>query len=339
MNKKIDKLRSKIDEIDDRIAPSLVDRLKLAEEIVTIKRSLGIEVYDPDRETEIVERLAEKPSFDKSDLRKIYSEIFKISKKKARSEAIKNASLKELLGIYPILIAGPCAVESAEQIDKIAEYVAECGVRILRGGAYKPRTSPKSFQGVGKAGLRYLREAADKRKMFVISEFLDSETLREQIDYVDVIQIGARNMASYGLLKKFGTLAADAQKPVMLKRGFSAGIEEFLSAAEYLTESGVEDVLLCLRGVRTFEQAESEMRFSPDLGAILELKSRTDLPVLFDPSHSTGLAEYVEPISRAALSLGADGLMIESHFAPEDSLVDARQTISPSVLKNIIDQI
>lgn len=339
MNEKINKIRSKIDKIDERIAASLADRLKLAEEIVSIKKSLGIEVYDPDREDEIVERLAEKTSFVQNYPNKIYREIFKISKDKARSEAIKNASLKELLRLRPILIAGPCAVESAEQVDKIAEYVAERGIRILRGGAYKPRTSPKCFQGVGKVGLRYLRESADKRNMFVISEFLDSETLREQIDYVDIIQIGARNMASYGLLKKFGKIAAVAGKPVMLKRGFSAGIEEFLSAAEYLTEAGVEDVLLCLRGVRTFEQTESAMRFTPDLGAILELKSRTDLPILFDPSHSTGLAEYVAPISRAALSLGADGLMIETHFAPEDSLVDARQTISPGVLKNIIDDI
>ncbi len=251
-------------------------------------------------------------------------------------------SEQENNGIYkefrksPVLIAGPCAVESEEQIKRMARIVSGMGIKFLRAGAFKPRTSPRSFQGLGLPGLKFLRNAADEYGLKVVSEIMNSSLLPECYDLIDIIQVGSRNMDSYGLLKAIGKATARDKKPVLIKRGFNATLKEFLMASEYITAEGNPNVILCLRGIRTFEQIDSAMRFTPDLGAIPELKDMTSLPVIFDPSHSTGNAAYVESISAAALLLGADGLLIEVHDDPLNALSDGTQSILPQQLENII---
>lgn len=234
------------------------------------------------------------------------------------------------------IIAGPCSVESYQQIDEIANKLSQLGIKFLRGGAFKPRTSPNSFQGLGELGIHFLREAANKYNMYVVSELLDSYQVDKYHNIVDVIQIGSRNMSSYQLLKHIGKVTSRTGKPVLLKRGFSATITELIYAAEYIINEGNPNVILCLRGIRTFEQMDSMMRFTPDLAAILELKERCKLKIFFDPSHSTGKTQYVIQISKAALLLGASGLLIECHNSPDKALSDGRQSILPEQLNEIL---
>lgn len=238
------------------------------------------------------------------------------------------------------IFAGPCSVESEEQILTIAEELSALGIKYLRGGAFKPRTSPKSFQGLGEQGLIFLRNAADRYNMSVVSELLDTNQLEKYIDMIDVVQIGSKNMMSYGFLKTVGKLTAKQKKKVLLKRGFQSTINEFLLAAEYIMNEGNPDVILCLRGIRTFEQIDSALRFTPDLAGILEIKEKMkdiSLPVFFDPSHATGNARYVIEISKAAIMLGADGLLIECHPHPEKAVSDGEQSILPGKLIEILD--
>lgn len=239
----------------------------------------------------------------------------------------------------PVIIAGPCAIESEKQIIRISSELASMGIKFLRGGAYKPRTSPKTFQGLGRKGLEYMRKAAEANNMKIVSELLETKQLEESYDLIDIIQIGSRNMSSYGFLKQVGKMTAKDNKPVLLKRGFNSTLNELILASEYITEFGNPNIIFCLRGIRTFEQIDSKMRFTPDLAGILELKEMTPQPVIFDPSHSTGNSKYVVDIAKAALLLGADGLMIETHYNPIVALSDGEQSILPEKLKEIIDYI
>jgi 3-deoxy-7-phosphoheptulonate synthase len=241
------------------------------------------------------------------------------------------------LELKPFVIAGPCSVESEEQITRIAGELSIQGIRFLRGGAHKPRTSPKTFQGLGDQGYEYLRRAADKYGMFSVSEVMDERQLDKSFDLVDMFQIGSRNMASYSFLKAIGKKTSTDNKPVLLKRGFSSTLQELIFAADYIIDQGNPNVILCLRGIRTFEQIESEMRFTPDLGAILELKERTNLRIVFDPSHSTGNKKYVVQVAKTALFMGADGLMIETHDRPEEAMSDPKQCILPDMLSEIME--
>lgn len=220
------------------------------------------------------------------------------------------------------VIAGPCAVESREQMFESAARVAESGAVMLRGGAYKPRTSPYAFQGMGAEGVRLLREAGDAYGLPVVTEIVSSEHIPAMIDYVDVYQIGARNMQNFELLKKVGALG----KPVILKRGLSATIEEWLMAAEYLLASGTEDVILCERGIRTYEKAT---RNTLDLSAIPVLRALTHLPIIVDPSHAVGVRDKVPPMALAAIAAGADGLIVEVHPSPDIALSDGAQSLYP----------
>ncbi|MFQ5498039.1 MAG: 3-deoxy-7-phosphoheptulonate synthase [Candidatus Zixiibacteriota bacterium] len=218
------------------------------------------------------------------------------------------------------LISGPCAVESRTQIRKIARLVRETGTLLLRGGAYKPRSSPYSFQGLGEEGLKYLREAADENGMAVVSEVMDRVDIIPVLKYVDMIQVGARNMQNFALLKELGKV----QKPILLKRGMSATIKELLMAAEYIMAGGNHQVVLCERGIRTFE---NYTRNTLDISAIPILKKLSHLPVIADPSHGTGIRDKVAPMARAAIAAGADGLIIESHYDPDSALSDGAQTL------------
>lgn len=236
-----------------------------------------------------------------------------------------------------VIIAGPCSVENEKQINQIAESISELGLKFFRAGAFKPRTSSSSFQGLGLVGLELIRKAADRNNLLVVSEILDTSHIGECYDMIDIVQIGSRNMAAYSLLKNIGKATAKDKKPVLLKRGFNATLNEMISAAEYITNEGNPNVLLCLRGIRTFEQIDSDMRFTPDLGSILELKYKTNLPIIFDPSHAGGDAKYVEMLAKTALFLGANGLLVETHNEPEKALTDGKQSIKPDILKNIVN--
>ena len=221
------------------------------------------------------------------------------------------------------VIAGPCAVESAEQMTATAQAVAATGAHLLRGGAYKPRSSPYSFQGQGAAGLAHLAEAKRLTGMPIVSEVLDAADLPGMLEVVDALQIGARNMQNFSLLRAVGK----AGRPVVLKRGMAATIEELLLAAEYILDSGNPNVVLVERGIRTFETAT---RNTLDLNAVAFLKLRTHLPVLVDPSHGTGRRELVAPLARASAAVGADGVMIEVHIDPRRALSDGHQSLSPT---------
>ena len=218
------------------------------------------------------------------------------------------------------VIAGPCAVESEEQILSIAREVKADGAQILRGGAFKPRTSPYSFQGLGKEGLRLLKLAHDETGMSTVTEVTDEASIDLALGYVDMIQIGARNMQNFQLLKAVG----NANIPVLLKRGMSSTIDEWLNAAEYLLSEGNENVVLCERGIRSFEPAT---RNTLDLSAVVAVKTKTHLPVLVDPSHASGVAAYVTPLAKAAAACGADGIEVEVHDHPEKALSDGPQAL------------
>lgn len=230
------------------------------------------------------------------------------------------------------IIAGPCSVESAEQILRIAREVKAAGANLLRGGAFKPRTSPYDFQGLGETGLQYLREAARETGLKVVTEVLDPRHVELVTKYADCLQIGSRNMQNYPLLREVG----QSNKPVLLKRGLSATYEELLLAAEYIMAEGNAQLVLCERGVRGLP---SELRFTLDLNAVPYLKERTHLPIIVDPSHGTGDARLVPAMSRAAVACGADGVIIETHYSPSESASDARQTISTDELAALVREL
>jgi 3-deoxy-7-phosphoheptulonate synthase len=225
-------------------------------------------------------------------------------------------------GTEIVAAAGPCAVESAAQIGEIAEKVARAGAKLLRGGAFKPRSSPYSFQGLGEEGLKLMRAAADDNGLLVVSEVMDPSQIDVMLPYVDVMQVGARNMQNYYLLRALGEI----QKPVLLKRGMSATIEELLLSAEYIMSGGNYNVILCERGIRTFD---TYMRNTMDIAAIPVIKQLSHLPVVADPSHGTGRRDKVAAMARAAVAAGADGLLIEVHQDPERALSDGAQSLYP----------
>jgi 3-deoxy-7-phosphoheptulonate synthase len=224
-----------------------------------------------------------------------------------------------------VIVAGPCAVESWEQLEEVATAAKSCGAHLLRGGAFKPRTSPYSFQGLGEEGLKLLARAREKTGLPVVTEVMTPEAVPLVEEYADCLQVGARNMQNFNLLQACGK----AGKPILLKRGLSATLEELLMAAEYVLSSGNPDVILCERGVRTFERAT---RNTLDLSAVAVLKEWSHLPVIVDPSHGTGHASLVPPMSRAAIACGADGLLIEVHPHPERALSDGPQSLTPAAL-------
>src|SRR5579872_1250284 len=231
-----------------------------------------------------------------------------------------------------VVAAGPCAVESAEQIEKIAASVAKAGAKLLRGGAFKPRSSPYSFQGLGEEGLKLMRNAADKNGLLVVSEVMDPSQIAVMLPYVDILQVGARNMQNYHLLRSLGEI----DKPILLKRGMSATIEELLLCAEYILAGGNYKVILCERGIRTFD---TYLRNTLDIAAIPVIKSLSHLPVFADPSHGTGRRDKVAPMARAAVAAGADGLIIEVHSDPERALSDGVQSLYPAQFAELMDQV
>jgi len=234
------------------------------------------------------------------------------------------------------IIAGPCSVESREQMREVAACLSELGIKVMRGGAYKPRTSPFSFQGLEEEGLVIMREAADEYGLLVVTEVTDSAHAETVDAYADILQIGTRNMANFSLLKKIGEVTAESGKPVVFKRGMASTIEEWLQASNYITMNGNENVILCERGIRTFETA---YRFTLDITAVPVVHNLSLLPIIIDVSHPAGRADLVPAISRAAVAVGADGIMVEVHPNPREALCDGPQSLDLEGIRSLVGEL
>ena len=289
----------------------------------TVIGAVGAKVIDP-RDIELLDGVQEVIKV---------SSGFKLTSRMFQSEdTVIDVNGVKFGGVHTGLIAGPCTVESYEQMDKTAQELVKSNVKIIRGGAFKPRTSPYAFQGMGLDGLKIIREVADKYNMAVTSEIMDISQLDWFNEYVDIFQIGARNMQNYNLLKEMGHV----KKPVILKRGLSATFEELLLSAEYILSGGNRNVILCERGIRTFEKYT---RNTLDLSAIPVIKKLSHLPIIIDPSHGTGLRDKVAPMSRASVAAGCDGLIIEVHHNPEIATCDGAQSLYPEQYDKLYKEI
>jgi len=281
-------------------------------EINTVIGAVGGKAIQDRRDIEVMDGVQEVIRITSSY--KLASRMFK------SEDTVIKVREAEIGGNKIAVIAGPCAVESMEQLEAVAETLSRCGVKLFRGGAFKPRTSPYSFQGLGEEGLKYLRQVADKYNMGIVSEIMEVSQVDVCLKYVDILQVGARNMQNFNLLRELG----HTRKPILLKRGLSATIEELLMSAEYIMAGGNREVIFCERGIRTFETAT---RNTLDLSAVPTLKGLSHLPVVVDPSHATGKRDMVAPMSRAAIAAGADGITVEVHNCPECALCDGAQSL------------
>jgi 3-deoxy-7-phosphoheptulonate synthase len=238
----------------------------------------------------------------------------------------------EIGGKNVLVMAGPCSVESRDQLFTTAELVAKAGARVLRGGAYKPRSSPYSFQGLGLDGLKLLREAGEKFNLLIISEVMEIAQIEPMLPYIDIFQVGARNMQNFNLLRELGKI----RKPILLKRGIAATLEELLCSAEYLLAGGNYEIILCERGIRTFE---TYTRNTMDISAIPIIHKLSHLPITADPSHGTGRRDKVAPMARASVAAGADALLIEVHHQPDKALSDGAQSLYPEQFAKLMDEL
>jgi 3-deoxy-7-phosphoheptulonate synthase len=300
---------------------------------------MGLAVHRSDGAKQtVLGAIGDLGALDFEDVRRLpgVQDVVKISAPyKLASRAFRAERTEVMAGGVPLggtkigIMAGPCAVESEEQVETVAGALARAGATILRGGAYKPRTSPYTFQGLGEEGLKVLRRCADRHGLAVVSEVLDTQHVPVVERYVDILQIGARNMQNFALLREVGKL----RKPVLLKRGMSATIEEWLMAAEYVLAGGNSQVLLCERGIRTFETA---LRNTLDLSCVPLLHQLSHLPVVVDPSHATGMRDKVLPMTLAAVAAGADAIMVEVHPTPERALSDGAQSLDVSAFEDLV---
>jgi 3-deoxy-7-phosphoheptulonate synthase len=231
-----------------------------------------------------------------------------------------------------VVIAGPCAIETRELLDRTATAVKSAGAHLLRGGAHKPRTSPRTFQGLGAEGVDLLAEVGRRHGLPIVSEVMDASQIPQMAERVDLLQVGARNMQNFSLLKELSRV----RRPVLLKRGLAATVDEWLHAADYLLDGGNENVILCVRGIRTFG---NETRFTLDLGAVAYARTRCDLPIIVDPSHATGVRELVTPLALGAAAVGADGIMVEVHPQPEQALCDGPQALTPVGFETLMQKL
>jgi 3-deoxy-7-phosphoheptulonate synthase/chorismate mutase len=314
----------------------LSERARATQEIHKLKTIAGLPVHDPLREQEMLtELLGENPGpFADGMVAQLFTEIFRVTRalmehderrglRVARAAGVPDVVLRirdHSVGEHPILIAGPCSVENALQLERTAAFLASRGVRFLRGGAFKPRTSPYEFQGLGEPALELLRDAASRHGMASITEVVDTRHVDVVARHVDVLQVGARNMQNFELLKEVGR----SKKPVLLKRGMAATLSELLHAAEYVVSQGNDAIMLCERGIRSFE---TQTRNTLDISAVPLLRRATALPVLVDVSHAAGRIDILAPLARAALAAGAQGVMVEVHPQPAAALSDAKQQL------------
>ncbi len=338
MDEHIEALRRRIDELNLDLLRTLSERASVAEAIGRRQTEVGLSHYDPMREQQMLDALvtANRGPFSDATVKSLFKQVFQASmqleqeqdkvqyltsRRHRREDTIVWVGDVAIGGDHPaVLVAGPCAIESREQVMATAAHVASRGVKLFRGGAYKPRTDPYSFQGLGVEGLELGREACDAHGLHFVAEIMDAADLPSFERYVDVIQIGARNMQNFRLLKAVGR----SRRPVLLKRGLSATIEEWVMAAEYLLHEGNQNVVLCERGIRTFERFT---RNTLDVSAVALAKLETHLPVLVDVTHSGGRRDLLVPLTKAALAVGADGIMVEVHPNPAVALSDQKQQV------------
>lgn len=335
MSTNLESLRHEVDQLSAQILELLNDRAHRVLQIADHKKGLGLPIRDAYREAELFDRLAEenRGPFDNDTVRSLFREIVNASLRLMEEQSQPGLLLgagprrvitirgRKLGGSEPTYIAGPCAIEDEEQLDLVAEGLARMGVGFLRGGAFKPRTSPYSFQGLGEVGLRMLRDAGERHDLVTVTEVTSPHLAPIVAEHADVLQIGARNMYNYDLLRAVGEIG----KPVLLKRSFAATVDEWLLAAEHIAVAGTKDIILCERGIRTFTR---ETRNTLDVSAVPLALSRTCLPVVVDVSHAAGRRDILAPLARAALAVGAHGIMVEVHPDPDNALSDAQQQLS-----------
>jgi 3-deoxy-7-phosphoheptulonate synthase/chorismate mutase len=336
-NLQLEQLRKQLDSINSQLLELISERASIAKLIGEVKQKQGIPKFDPVREHAMLESLVEanKGPFDDATIRHLFKQIFKasldlqktnhrkellVSRKKQSADTVITVKDLSIGGASSVMVAGPCSVESREQLRTVAAALKESGVKLMRGGAFKPRSSPYDFQGLGIEGLKLMKEVADEFGLATISEIVDPAHIEIAGQYIDFIQIGARNMQNFELLKAAG----ESRTPVVLKRGLAATLEEFILAAEYIVSRGNNQVILIERGIRTYEKWT---RNTLDISAVPILKQETHLPVLVDVTHSTGRKDILVPCAKAALAAGADGIMVEVHPNPPTALSDADQQL------------
>ncbi|HCY6595437.1 TPA: bifunctional 3-deoxy-7-phosphoheptulonate synthase/chorismate mutase [Staphylococcus aureus] len=350
MSNKLESYRSEIVSLNHQILDLLSKRGELAQKIGEEKLKQGTHIYDPQREKEMLNDLIDsnKGPFNDNTIKQLFKEIFKASTDLQKSENEKHLYVSRKLKPEDTIVTfdnggiigdgnksfvfGPCSVESFEQVEAVAKNLHAKGEKFIRGGAFKPRTSPYDFQGLGVEGLKILKQIKDKYDLNVVSEIVNPNDFEVADEYLDVFQIGARNMQNFELLKEAGR----TKKPILLKRGLSATIEEFVYAAEYIASQGNQNIILCERGIRTYEKAT---RNTLDISAVPILKQGTHLPVMVDVTHSTGRKDIMLPTAKAALAVGADGVMAEVHPDPSVALSDAGQQMDLDEFQAFYDEL
>ncbi|MCG5209179.1 bifunctional 3-deoxy-7-phosphoheptulonate synthase/chorismate mutase [Staphylococcus aureus] len=350
MSNKLESYRSEIVSLNHQILDLLSKRGELAQKIGEEKLKQGTRIYDPQREKEMLNDLIDsnKGPFNDNTIKQLFKEIFKASTDLQKSENEKHLYVSRKLEPEDTIVTfdnggiigdgnksfvfGPCSVESFEQVEAVAKNLHAKGEKFIRGGAFKPRTSPYDFQGLGVEGLKILKQIKDKYDLNVVSEIVNPNDFEVADEYLDVFQIGARNMQNFELLKEAGR----TKKPILLKRGLSATIEEFVYAAEYIASQGNQNIILCERGIRTYEKAT---RNTLDISAVPILKQGTHLPVMVDVTHSTGRKDIMLPTAKAALAVGADGVMAEVHPDPSVALSDAGQQMDLDEFQAFYDEL
>lgn len=350
MSNKLESYRSEIVSLNHQILDLLSKRGELAQKIGEEKLKQGTRIYDPQREKEMLNDLIDsnKGPFNDNTIKQLFKEIFKASTDLQKSENEKHLYVSRKLKPEDTIVTfdnggiigdgnksfvfGPCSVESFEQVEAVAKNLHAKGEKFIRGGAFKPRTSPYDFQGLGVEGLKILKQIKDKYDLNVVSEIVNPNDFEVADEYLDVFQIGARNMQNFELLKEAGR----TKKPILLKRGLSSTIEEFVYAAEYIASQGNQNIILCERGIRTYEKAT---RNTLDISAVPILKQGTHLPVMVDVTHSTGRKDIMLPTAKAALAVGADGVMAEVHPDPSVALSDAGQQMDLDEFQAFYDEL
>ncbi len=341
----LDQLRKELQDMNLAILNLLNKRAKVVEHAHRIKTRDGIPAYVPEREQQMLSEILgeNRGPFSDKTISHLFKEIFRacaqlqetdshrqLQISRAKSPDSKRIEVgRVVIGDKPIVIAGPCAVESEAQMEQIASELADLGIGILRGGTFKPRSSPYSFQGMGEPGLKILRKAGEDHHMATVTEVMDTRAVELVANYADILQIGARNMHNYSLLREVGR----CEKPVLLKRGLSATIDEFLWAAEYIASEGNDNIILCERGIRTFE---TQTRNTLDISAVALLKAKTYLPVIADVSHAAGRKDILAALARASMAAGADGIMVEVHPFPSVARSDSQQQLDIEEFKKFL---
>jgi 3-deoxy-7-phosphoheptulonate synthase / chorismate mutase len=344
----LENLRAEIAQVNQSLLELLSRRARLVTEVQRVKSRVDLPTFAPEREQQMLAELVRRNHgpFSDETIVHLFKQIFRASVElmeahKERVLKVSRATRRDdlllsvgaqTIGAEPVLIAGPCAVESEEQMEQVAGALAALGVRFLRGGAFKPRSSPYAFQGLGIRGLELLATAAGRHGLLTVSEVMDPRTVEVVSRFVDVLQVGSRNMYNYDLLREVGR----TRKPVLLKRGLSATIEELLWSAEYIVAEGNESVILCERGIRTYE---TETRNTLDISAVPLLRQKSYLPVIVDVSHAAGRKDILAALGRAALAAGASGLMVEVHPCPAVARSDSQQQLDLEEFRRFVDEV